>query len=92
MSINAIQQASRVLREYERQEFGNLQLAPSDRERRAQEALRRLRADSLEMMAALAACMMDEEIGPRAREISQAVRDVEMPESLRGQNRPLDAR
>ncbi|AXC37966.1 hypothetical protein SEA_JACKO_108 [Microbacterium phage Jacko] len=81
MSINAIQQASRVLRKFE----GHYQPPWDDSDEMQQElaaALRRLRAESLEMISALAACMMDKEIGPRAIELSEAVQEAKIPEAF----------
>lgn len=64
MSISAIQQASRVIAKYERED-GTLT------ESEIASALIRLRAESLELFSAMAMVMFDEEIGKRAREIAE---------------------
>lgn len=70
MKINAIQKASLVIREYER----DIQ-TPTAMEAELAEALIRLRLECLEVFGVLAMSMFDEEVGARVREIAQKYQD-----------------
>lgn len=66
MSINAIQQATKAIAEYEAINPG----IPLGLEKPLYEALNRLRYDTLEVMGVLAQAMLDDEVGERVREIA----------------------
>ena len=68
MKINAIQQASEVIRRYER---GDGTLTESE----LATALIRLRLECLEVFGVLAHAMLDDKIGADVREIAQKYQD-----------------
>lgn len=70
MKINAIQKASQVIRDYERDVE-----TPTKMEAELAAALIRLRLECLEVFGVLAMSMFDEEVGAKVREIAQKYQD-----------------
>ena len=70
MKINAIQQASWVIRDYERDVE-----KPTKMEAELANALIRLRLECLEVFGVLAHAMLDDKIGADVREIAQKYQD-----------------
>lgn len=70
MSVSAIQEASRRIRDFENEELEG----QGSRAWGLYDTLVRLRSESLELFSAMAAVMFDEEIGNKAREIVERSR------------------